>query len=196
MTRRPIPFPGSAFFFGPAPAPGRRGGPRHDETKPRRQDAPVAAALCRTKGSPARSRTEGKRSTRNAPLRSALRPREPRTRPARPQPPHCPESRPDLCPGTARKAPCSGSAICPSGRARLRRTFEQTGAASLFAPDSPRAPVPKVAISPSAFRTPLQPLSPQPSPASGPADKKKPRRPGAKHEEGKRSRLNRPTAGT
>lgn len=179
MTRRPIPFSGSAFFLGPAPAPGRTRGPCDDATPPR-QGAPAAAA--RRAKAPARSRIRGREApgTTPSPLRSALRSHTPRThsgsarraRPTLPQPLHCP---PLLCPCAAWRAPRAGARRCaPRGLTRIQRTFEQTGAAVLFVSDSLLAPVPKVALSPSAFRTPPQPFSPHPAPTPGPADKKSP----------------------
>lgn len=101
MTRRPIPFSGSAFFFGLAPAPGRmRGSWRRCNKNPPGQGAPAAAALCLGK-SPRDKPHQGPGSSRDNALPAphpAPRSRDPRLLPALPQPPHCPESRSVLCP--------------------------------------------------------------------------------------------------
>ena len=131
MTRRPIPFSGSAFFFGLRLRRAGRGALRADAT-PRGKDRPLRQRLAGQKGS-ARPRAEGPRSTR------------PRSDP-RPGP--APRERDRLSLRTARKAARAGARRCaPRGLTRIQRTFEQTGAAVLLVSDSLLAPVPKVALS-------------------------------------------------
>ena len=112
MTRRPIPFSGSAFFFGPAPAPGGRVALGADAKRPG-QGAPVAAALCRVKA-PARSRTKGQEAPGTTP--SPLRFRTPIPRAERDQLflSLCTAPSPSSAPVLPGEPPRRGSAMCPA----------------------------------------------------------------------------------
>ena len=192
MTRRPIPFSGSAFFFGLAPAPGGRVALGDDATPP-------------GKARPLRQRA-GQKPPREAASGAGKHPEQ---RPPRSGPTHrerTPVPRSEIATGSSSASaplkaapfsapvlpgapPRAGARRCtPHGLTRIQRTFEPTGAAVLFASDSLLAPVPKVALSPSSFRTPPQPFSPHPAPRRARVHargQKKPRGSGAKHEEGK-----------
>ena len=183
MTRRPIPFSGSAFFFGLAPAPGRT-------------RAPCALMQrLRGKGHPLRQRFAGQREAREpapkgreapgttpSPLRSAPRSPAPRALPALPQPLPPLKAAPFSAP-YCRGAPRRGSAMCParpdSDSTHLRADRGGSSVRLGFSPRSGSESCPLPLIVPHSASALF------PSPGPGPADKKAPECSGAKHEEGK-----------
>lgn len=154
------------------------------------QGPPAAAALCRAKA-PAKTRTEGQRSTRN----NALPAPHPAPRS------HAPRARPALSLRPALKSAPSSASCCPESPRAGTRQRARAGICHVR-PDSAslriRADRGQQFCSPRifpalrfrkfpfflAFRTPLQPF-PLTRPRVRARGQKKPRRPGAKHGEGK-----------
>ena len=158
------------------------------------QGPPAAAALCRAKA-PAKTRTEGQRSTRNNALPVPVPHSDParRARPTLPQPLHCPPS-PSSAPVLPGEPPLRGSAMYPA-RPDSDSTHIQAdrGSSSVRLGFSPRSGSESGPL-PSSFRTPPPPFSPHPAPRRArvhACGQKSPEAPGQNMKKGKRRQARR-----
>ena len=188
MTRRPIPFSGSAFFLALRLRRADAGALRADATPPG-QGPPAAAALCRAKA-PARTRTEGQRSTRNNALPAPIRTPVPRSESATgSSSASAPLKAAPFSAPYCRGAPRRGTAMYParpgSDSTHIRADRGSSSVRLGFSPRSGSENCPLPLLVPHSASALFPSPGPRPQARVQARGQKKPRSSGAKHEEGK-----------